>query len=296
MFSFPETCRRGDKLRLGWGSWGILCFSSYCAVDSFNGASVFGSRGGWIVEGVTFSQLCCDRSWKRTMAATCNDSVVGGSGDHVRDVALIVAVKKTECENDVYFFKRPDYTAEEWRWLFLTAGSDRYLHSLRLLGFCGVAGINWAVVTRMRECGESANEHYFASLPQDACSVLHYMRPQFRFLIYVGLDDERVRPGAVRFFHDAEKVVGGDAGVWGSPVVVDGVPLFPDVECLVPVWLREEFLVRTSDLSTSEGHHYVYPGVRGPLLLPSDYIRKYFSLGVILFVFYFDAVVVFLTF
>jgi hypothetical protein len=25
-----------------------------------------------------------------------------------------------------------------------------------------------------------------------------------------------------------------------------------------------------------EGQHYVYPGVRGPLLLPSDYIRKYF--------------------
>jgi hypothetical protein len=225
---------------------------------------------------VIFSQLCCDRSWKRMMAATCNETVVGGSGDHVRDVALVVAVKKTECENDIYFFKRPDYTAEEWRWLFLTAGSDRYLHSLRFLGFCGVAGINWAVVTRMRERGESVNEHYFASLPQDACSVLHYMRPQFRFLIYAGLDDERVRPGAVRFFHNAEKVVGGDASVWGSLVVVDGVPLLPDVECLVPAWLRQEFFTRTSGLSVSEDHHYVYPGVRGPLLLPSDYIRKYF--------------------
>jgi hypothetical protein len=29
-------------------------------------------------------------------------------------------------------------------------------------------------------------------------------------------------------------------------------------------------------LSASEDHHYVYPGVRGPLMLPSDYIRKYF--------------------
>jgi hypothetical protein len=128
----------------------------------------------------------------------------------------------------------------------------------------------------MRERDESANEHYFASLPQDACSVLHYMRPQFRFLIYVGLDDERVRPGAVRFFHDAEKVVGGDASVWGSPVVVDRVPLLPDVECLVPVWLRQEFLARTSGLIASEDQQYVYPGVRGPLLLPSDYIRKSF--------------------
>jgi hypothetical protein len=212
------------------------------------------------------------------MAATCIETVVGSSGDHVRDVAMIVAAKKVERENDIYFFKRPDYTAkdfEEWRWLFLTAGNEHYLHSLRLLGFCGVAGINWAVVTRMRERDESANEHYFASLPQDACSVLHYMRPQFRFLIYIGLDDERVRPGAVRFFHDAEKVVGGDVSVWGSPVVVDGVPLLPDVECLVPPWLRQEFFVRTSGLSVDEDHHYVYPGVRGPLLLPSDYIRKY---------------------
>jgi hypothetical protein len=240
---------------------------------------LFGSRGGWIVEGVAFSQLCCDRSWKRTMAAACNDTVVVASGDHVRDVALIVAAKKVDCESDIYFFKRPDYTAEEWRWLFLTAGNEHYLHSLRLLGFCGVAGINWAVVTRMRERGVSANEHYFASLPQDTCSILHYMRPQFRFLIYIGLDDERVRPGAweaIRFFCDAEKVVSGDASVWGSPVVVDGVPLLPDVECLVPPWLRQEFLARTSGLSASADHHYVYPGVRGPLLLPSDYIRSIF--------------------
>ncbi len=158
----------------------------------------------------------------------------------------------------------------------MTTGSDYYLRSLRLLGFCGVAGINWALVTRMRERDKSSDEYYLAPLPQDACSVLHYMRLQFRFLIYIGLDDERVRPGAVRFFHDAEKVVSGDASVWGSPVVVDGVPLLPDVECLVPAWLWQEFLVRTSGLSADEDHHYVYPGVRGPFLLPSDYIRKHF--------------------
>jgi hypothetical protein len=117
------------------------------------------------------------------MAAVCNETVVGGSGDHVRDVALIVAVKKVERENDIYFFKRPDYTAEEWRWLFLTAGSDYYLHSLRLLGFCGVAGINWAVVTRMRERDQSANEYYFASLPQDACSVTS-LRMNITLLLY----------------------------------------------------------------------------------------------------------------
>ncbi len=68
----------------------------------------------------------------------------------------------------------------------------------------------------------------------------------------------------------------GDSSVWGSPVVVDGVPLLPDVECLVPPLVQTDFLVRTFGLGVSEDQHYVYPGVRGPLLLPSDYIRKYF--------------------
>ncbi len=221
-------------------------------------------RGGFI-------QLCSDRCWRRVMAATCS-----GSEDHVRDVALNVAARKVEAENDIYTFKRPDYTAEEWRWLFLTTCSDYYLNSLRLLGFCGVDGINWAVVTRMKECSNPSSENFLAILPEDCRSILHYLRPQFRFLIYLGRDDKRVNLDvreSVRFFEDAEKVVSGDASVWGSPVVVDGV--LPDVECLVPPWLRQEFLVRTSGLGVSEDQHYVYPGVRGPLLLPSDYIRKY---------------------
>jgi hypothetical protein len=62
----------------------------------------------------------------------------------------------------------------------------------------------------------------------------------------------------------------------GLSVVVDGVPLLPDVECLVSPLVQTEFLVRTFGLGATEGQHYVYPGVRGPLLLPSDYIRKYF--------------------
>jgi hypothetical protein len=85
------------------------------------------------------------------MAASCSGTVVGSSGDHVRDVALNVAGRKVDDENDIHTFKRPDYTAEEWRWLFMTTGSDYYFNSSRLLGFCGVDGINWAVVTRMRE-------------------------------------------------------------------------------------------------------------------------------------------------
>jgi len=209
------------------------------------------------------------------MAAPCSDS-----GDHVRDVALDVAARKVDDEDDVYVVKRPDYTAEEWRWLYMTIGSDHYLNSLRLLGFCGVDGVNWAVVTRMRERNKPSGERFLATLPEDCRSILHYMRPQFRFLIYLGRDDKRVNleSESVRFFDDVEKVVSGDASVWGSPVVVDGVPFLPDVECLVSPLVQREFFVRTSGLGVSEGQHYVYPGVRGPLLLPSDYIRKYFPI------------------
>ncbi len=225
-------------------------------------------RGGFI-------QLCGDRCWRRVMAASCS-----GGEDHIRDIALNVAARKIEAENDIHTFKRPDYTAEEWRLLFLTTGSDYYLNSVRLVGFCGVDGINWAVVTRMKEISNPSRENFLAILPEDCRSILHYMRPQFRFLIYIGRDDKRVNLESelVRFFDDAERVVSGDASVWGSPVVVDGVLLLPDVECLVPPWLRQEFLERTSDLGVPEGQHYVYPGVRGPLLLPSDYIRKYFPI------------------
>ncbi len=233
-------------------------------------------RGGFI-------QLCSDLCWRRAMAASCS-----GGEDHIRDVALNVAARKIEAESDIYTFKRPDYTAEEWRLLFLTTGSDYYLNSVRLVGFCGVCGINWAVVTRMKEISNPSRENFPAILPEDCRPILHYMRPQFRFLIYIGRDDKRVNLESelVRFFDDAEKVVNGDASVWGSPVVVDGVLLLPDVECLVPSWLRQDFLERTSDLDVSEGQHYVYPGVRGPLLMPSDYIRKYFPyIELVLFIF-----------
>ncbi len=114
--SFPEACRSGGT-EAGVGILGnSLFFFLMSSLIALMGC-LFGSRGGWSVEGVAFSQLCCDRSWKRTMAAACNDAVVGGSRDHARDVALIVAAKKVDCESDIYLFKRLDYTAEEWRWL-----------------------------------------------------------------------------------------------------------------------------------------------------------------------------------
>jgi len=226
------------------------------------------------------------------MAASCSGggaALSSGGGDHIRDVALNVAARKVEAESDIYTFKRPDYTAEEWRLLFLTTGSDYYLNSVRLVGFCGVGGINWAVVTRMRECKNPSSKNFLAILPEDCRSILHYMRPQFRFLIYIGQEDTRVNLESEldRYFADAEKVVSGDASVWGSPVVVDGVHLLPAIECLVPSWLWQEFLERTSDLGVPDGQHYVYPGVRGPLLLPSDYIRKYSSIYVCIYIAWF---------
>ena len=215
-------------------------------------------------------------------AAACSDS-----DDHIRQVALTVALKKVDAESNIYTLRRPDYSAEEWRFLYLTTGTDYYLNSIRLVGFCGVNGINWAVVTRMKEISNPSRENFHAILPEECCSILHYMRPQFRFLIYYGRDDKRVNLDereSVLFFEDAEKVVSGDASVWGSPVVVDGVPLLPDVECLVPSWLRQEFFAKTSDLGLPEGQHYVYPGVRSPLLLPSDYIRKYSFICVYIYI------------
>jgi hypothetical protein len=80
--------------------------------------------------------------------------------------------------------------------------------------------------------------------------------------------------------------VSGDASVWCSPVVVDWVPLLTDVECLLSPLVQTEFLVRTFGLGVTEDQHYVYPGVRGPLLLPSDYIRKYFLYRVVLLIFH----------
>ncbi len=37
---------------------------------------LFGSREGWSVEGVTLSQLFCDRSWKRTTSLSLRDRII----------------------------------------------------------------------------------------------------------------------------------------------------------------------------------------------------------------------------
>ena len=247
-------------------------------------------RGGFI-------QLYCDRCWGRVMAASCSDggaAACSDSDDHIRQVAGTVALKKVEAESNLYTLRRPDYSAEEWRFLYLTTSTDLYLNSIRLVGFCGAGGINWAIVTRMKESDNPPRESFHGVFPKECLPILHYMRPQFRFLIYFGRNNTRVNmlDELDRFFFDMEKVVSGDASVWGAPVVIDGVHILPEVECVVPTWLRQEFFARTSDLALPAGQHYVYPGVRSPLLLPTDYIRKYFSIYVYSLLYSFGSVVV----
>jgi hypothetical protein len=216
------------------------------------------------------------------MAAFCSrrgaaDTACSERDHHIRRVAAAVASEKAKIESNIYTLRRPDYSAEEWRFLYLTTSADLYLNSIRLVGFCGVGDINWAIVTRMKETNDPPRERFYDIFAKESYPVLHYMRPQFRFLVYFGRSNPRVNlaNNLDRFFYDMEKVVSGDASVWGAPVVIDGVPVLPEVECLVPSWLQQEYFARTAFLGLPAGQHYVYPGVRSPLLLPTDYIRKY---------------------
>jgi hypothetical protein len=216
------------------------------------------------------------------MAAFCR---VGGAAttacregdDHLRRVAGAVTLQKAKVESNIYTLRRPDYTAEEWRFLYLSTSTDSYLNSVRLVGFCGVDDINWAIVTRMKQKYDFPRERFYGTFAKESYPFLHYMRPQFRFLVYYGRNNPRVNlaDNLDRFFYDTEQVVNGDASVWGEPVVIDGVHVLPEVECLVPPWLRQEYFARTAFLGLPAGQHYLYPGVRSPLLLPTDYIREY---------------------
>jgi hypothetical protein len=216
------------------------------------------------------------------MAALCSrrgapETACSQRDHHVRRVAGVVASEKAKTESNIYTLRKPDYTAEEWRLLYLTTSVDLYLHSIRLVGFCGLGDMKWAIVTRMKEENNLPRERYYEIFSKESYPVLHYMRPQFRFLVYFGRINRRINlaHNEDRFFYDMKKVVNGDVSVWGEPVVVDGVPVLPEVECLVPSWLQQEYFARTAHLGLPAGQHYVYPGVRSPLLLPTDYIRKY---------------------
>jgi hypothetical protein len=101
------------------------------------------------------------------------------------------------------------------------------------------------------------------------------MRPQFRFLVYIGQDD--MNPG-VPLVTDIEGIIAGDDSIWGAPVIVDGIPLTSEVECLVPFFLRREFRLKTFLMAFHKDDAYTCPGVKKPTLMPSEYIRKFFLL------------------
>jgi len=70
------------------------------------------------------------------MAASCSDggaAVCSDSDEHIRHVAGTVALKKVAAEGNLYTFRRPDYSAEEWRFLYLTTSTDLYIDSIRLV-------------------------------------------------------------------------------------------------------------------------------------------------------------------
>ena len=118
------------------------------------------------------SQFRCDLCRGRVMAACCSDvgaSVCSDSVEHIRHVSGTVALKKVSTEGDLYRFRRPDYSAEEWRFLYLTTSTDLYIDSIRLVGFCGAGDINWAIVTRMKESDNPPRESFHGMFRKSAC-------------------------------------------------------------------------------------------------------------------------------
>ncbi len=100
------------------------------------------------------------------MAALCGrrgapETACSQRDHHVRRVAGVVATEKAKIESNIYTLRKADYTAEEWRLLYLTTSVDLYLHSIRLVGFCGFGDIKWAMVTRMKEENNLPRERYY---------------------------------------------------------------------------------------------------------------------------------------
>jgi hypothetical protein len=254
----------GDPL-VGGNVWGLDYLRANGIELNDNGEYIMNNRvelvnppvpGGGVVENV--------------VGHVCNDEMA----------AVQVADNRVKAESEIYFGMRADYTGEEWRLLFLSTSSENYKKSLKLLGYCNVDGVLWALVTRIRVADNAPFVQYESVFPRSCRALLHYMRPQFRFLVYIGEND--INPG-VPLMTDIEGIVAGDDNIWGTPVTVDGIPLAPEVECLVPFFLRSEFRLKTFLMSFHEDDAYTCPGVKKPTLMPSEYIRK-FSLLKILFI------------
>jgi hypothetical protein len=78
-------------------------------------------------------------------------------------------------EGEIYFALGSDYTGEEWRLLFLIISSENYQKSVKLLGYCNVNGVMWALVTRTRILDNAPFAQYQSIFPQSYPSLMHYM-------------------------------------------------------------------------------------------------------------------------
>jgi hypothetical protein len=119
----------------------------------------------------------------RNAVETAVENAVGHSCNE-KMAAVQVANNRVKAEGEIYFSMRIENTGEEWRMLFLSISSENYRRSLKLLGYCNVDGVLWALVTRIRSADNAPFAQYEGLFPRSCPSLMYYMRPQFRFLVY----------------------------------------------------------------------------------------------------------------
>jgi hypothetical protein len=92
-----------------------------------------------------------------------------GSVGHVCNeemAAVQVADNRVKVEGEIYFGMQTEYTREEWHLLFLSISSENYKRSLKLLGYCNVDGVLWALVTRIRNADNAHFAQYESVFPR----------------------------------------------------------------------------------------------------------------------------------
>ena len=198
----------------------------------------------------------------------------------LRKDALKRRLERRGCEESrIHYLRNRDYTAEEWQMMYMAVTKEHYMSSVALLCYVEVDGMKWAVCTRFAHRKFRGYIRLQDWHEEAALATVQLMRPQFRFLIYVGTDEEcctEVKTYWPTNEQEVEQILRGDVAIWQKPVVLAGTPLCPDVECLVPYASRESYLVEVTGLpGIATG--YVPSGVGLPVLEPSWFLRKYFK-------------------
>ena len=207
-----------------------------------------------------------------------HDDEACARSQQLRKDALKRRLEKRACEESrIHYLRNRDYTAEEWQMMYMATTKEHYMSSVALLCYVELDGMRWAVCTRFAHRKFRGYIRLQDFHEDAALAAVQLMRPQFRFLIYVGSDEEYcsdVRSYCAIEEQEQEQILRGDAAIWQRPVVLAGTPLCPDVECLVPYSCRESFMVEITGLpGIATG--YVPSGVGLPVLEPSWFLRKY---------------------